>query len=382
MSTNDDEPRATDRSESPGIGRRLSGMLGKLAIVAVVAGGILNSIVMVDETQYVIVERLGEIVAVYDRPADRGLHFKLPWPFETVRRFDQRVQLFDPPAREIFTRDKKNITVDTYVCWKIAEPESADATSIENRPVVRFFRSLGSPDVAEARLDSRVRAILSTTMGRVELSHILNVDDSTSGPADNDTGMLERLSEEVRREVLKRSSEDTTLRDRLGIDVVDVRIKRLNLPSGNQQAVFERMKSERKKIADRYRSAGMAENRVIKSQADRQYAEILAKADRQAEEIRGDAEAEAINILNRAHAQDPEFYRVMRTLDTYRRILNEKTTLVLSASSNLLKMLSEGVPEEGTSNAEPSTSPAPPTGGKTARPLSSGIGPSGEDGGN
>ena len=105
------------------------------------------------------------------------------------------------------------------------------------------------------------------------------------------------------------------------------------------------MKSERRKIADRYRSAGLAENTVIKSYADRQYNEILARANADAERIRGKAEAEAITILNAAHAQDPEFYRVIRTLDSYRTILNERTTLVLSASSNLLKMLTEGIPE-------------------------------------
>ena len=104
------------------------------------------------------------------------------------------------------------------------------------------------------------------------------------------------------------------------------------------------MKSERKKIADRYRSAGMADNQMIRSQADRQYNEILARTKADAERIRGTAEAEAVRILNAAHAQDPEFYTVITTLDAYRKILNEKTTLVLSASSSLLKMLTEGVP--------------------------------------
>jgi membrane protease subunit HflC len=105
------------------------------------------------------------------------------------------------------------------------------------------------------------------------------------------------------------------------------------------------MKSERKKIADRYRSAGMAENKLIKSQADRQYAEILARAKADAERIRGQAQAESITVLNKAHAQDPEFHRVLQQLDTYKLILNDRTTLVLSASSNLLKLLTEGIPD-------------------------------------
>jgi len=105
------------------------------------------------------------------------------------------------------------------------------------------------------------------------------------------------------------------------------------------------MKSERRKIADRYRSAGLAENTKIRSKADLQHSEILANADAEAERIRGEAEAKALAILNEAHAKDPEFYRLVKTLDSYEKILNEKTTLVLSASSSLLKLLVEGVPD-------------------------------------
>jgi membrane protease subunit HflC len=254
------------------------------------------------------------------------------------------VQLFDPPGREIFTRDKKNVTVDAYVCWKIAEPPEGGSASPAERPVVKFFRSLGTVDVAEARLDSRVRSTLNTEVGRVELSELLHADDSESGPRSNGGAWLERVSRRVREQLEHQTDEAEPLAARLGIEVVDVRIKRINFPAGNQQAVFERMRSERKKIADRYRSAGLAENTVIKSRADLQYNELLSKARRDAEQIRGEAEADAIAVLNRAHAQDPEFYRVMRTLDTYEKILNERTTLVLSASSSLLKLLTEGVP--------------------------------------
>ena len=106
------------------------------------------------------------------------------------------------------------------------------------------------------------------------------------------------------------------------------------------------MKSERQKIADRYRSAGLAESTVIKSHADRQHAELIAKADADAERIRGEAEAEATSILNQAHAADPEFFRLQRTLDAYRKILSDKTTLVLSASNGMLKLLMDGVPND------------------------------------
>lgn len=338
-------------------------------LVGVVLCGALTSVVMVDETEYVIVERLGEIVAVYDRPADRGLKVKLPWPIDVVRRFDRRVQLFDPPGREIFTQDKKNITVDAYVCWKIAEPPEEASNALESRPIVRFFRGLGTLDVAEARLDSRIRSTVSTEIGRVELSDLLSSTGSDVGPNEGDSGRLDALAAKIRQQVRQRDEERQSLAERLGVDIVDVRIKRLNFPTGNQQAVFERMRSERRKIADRYRSAGLAENTVIRSRADLQYNEILAKARRDAEQIRGAAEAEAIAILNQAHSQDPEFYRVMRTLDVYRKILNERTTLVLSASSQLLKLLTEGI-----SDSDSSASPSPPAspGEKVENRLSGG----------
>ncbi len=324
------------------------------------AAALVTSVVFVDETEYVVVQRLGRIVAVYDLPESRGLQFKLPWPIDTVLRFDRRMQLFDPPGREMFTRDKKNITVDTYICWKIAEP-GADGAELLKRPVVRFFQSLGSTGVAEENLERRVRSILGTEIGKVELSGLLNAVDSEHGPDAAQPGPIDRLSGTLREQLSQREREAESLRDSWGIEIVDVRIRRLNLPAGNQPAVFERMKSERKKIADRYRSAGMAENRIIRSQADRQYSEILARARAEAERIRGKAEADSIAILNQAHAQDPEFYRVQRTLDAYKQFLNEKTTLVLSASSSLLKLLSEGVPEiEKPVPSPPEKSPSPP----------------------
>lgn len=337
---------------------------GALLVIAALG----TSILFVDETEYVIVERLGVISAVYDQvdpeTGDRGLHWKLPWPIEWVRRFDRRLQIFDPPARELFTSDKKNITVDTYICWKINEPQDAKNLPLAERPIVKFFRGLGNIATCEARLDTRVRSILSSEMGKVELSQLLSVPHSEAGPSEESP--LADLSRRILEEVRQRPDEPDGLAARLGIEVVDVGIKRLNLPEANLFAVYERMRKEREKIAQRYRSAGEAEKLVIESQAKRQSEEILAKAAADAERIRGEGEAEAIGIRNRAYARDPEFYRVLRTLESYRKILNSKTTLVLSASSSLLKLLTEGVPA-----TPPETSPdgAPPPGESAPAPV-------------
>ncbi len=356
MNENTNSTVWADGEAASRLGHRLARRLLRLLLVLFVVRLLGSSFVFVDESEFVIVERLGSIRAdgVYDRPEDRGLRFKLPWPIDTVRRFDRRLQIFDPPAREIFTQKKKNITVDTYICWRISESEQACSSLATDRPVVRFFRALGEIDAAELRLDTRVRGILSAQIGKVELSSLLAVEDSESGPQPGEQGLLEKLSEQVRRLVMQRPDENETLLERFGIEIVDVRIKRLNLPSGNQRAVFERMMSERKKDADAYRTEGLAQKRVIESQANRQYSAVLARARADAERIRGEGEARALEILNEAHAQDREFSHIVRTLDAYRQILNEKTTLVLSSSNHLLKLLTEGIPPPRQSPPEPS----------------------------
>lgn len=335
--------------------RRRAAWLAGLTLLALVVS---TSVVFVDETEFVLVETLGRIVAVYDRagPAssDRGLHFKLPWPIATVRRFDRRQQLFDPPGREIFTSDKKNITVSSYLCWKIADPASADVP-LADRPVVKFFRGLGNIETAEARLEARVRSALEVEFGRVELTQLLRVATPEGGPA-GESPLAEIASKALTE--LKQSDGSESLSDRMGIALVDLRIKRINLPEGNRMAVYERMRTERERIAERYRSSGMAEKSRIESQARLQSDELLARAEAEAERTRGKGEAEAIQILNQAHARDPEFYEFQRTLATYSKILSERTTLVLSSGSRLFKLLTDGVPEPMTKRDDSDGQPA------------------------
>jgi len=331
-----------------------------IAALVLAAACIATSVVFVDETEFVIVERLGRVVAVYDRAGqrqnDRGLHFKLPWPVSTIRRFDRRQQLFDPPGREMFTRDRKNITVSSYLCWKIADPPESELALTE-RPVVKFFRGLGNVLTAEARLDARVRSAIEAELGRVELTDLLHVDAADGAPQGDSP--LKAIAARALAE-LKRSEGNEAFSGRLGIELVDLRIKRINLPEGNRLAVYERMRAERERIAERYRSAGLAEKARIESQARRQSDELLARADADAERIRGEGEAEAIGILNQAHARDPEFYEFQRTLATYTKILTERTTLILSSGSPLFKLLTEGVPRAAAKDDSPDRQPAAP----------------------
>lgn len=330
-----------------------------------------TSVVFVSESEFVLVETLGRIAAVYDRtdPADsdRGLHFKLPWPIATVRRFDRRLQLFGPAdvspepsddfredderqgttarpgmaAREVFTRDKKNITVNCYLAWKIADPADRNIPILE-RPVVKFFRGLGTVETAEARIEARMRSALEIEIGRVELADLLRVESLDGVPAGESP--LARIARQALAE-LKRQEGGELFSDRLGIELIDLRIQRINLPEGNRVAVYERMRTERQRFADQYRSSGLAEKARIESQARRQSEELLARADAKAEGIRGEGEAEAIRILSRAQAGAPDFYEFVRTLETYTKILGERTTIVLSTGSRLFKLLIEGVPD-------------------------------------
>jgi membrane protease subunit HflC len=349
-----------DQSDSTVASRRWRGRLGAILGASLVALALATSLVFVDESEFVVVETLGRIVAVYDRtdPAtgDRGLHFKLPWPVGAVRRFDRRQQLFDPPGREMFTRDKKNVTVSSYLCWKIAEPPAGDVAPLE-RPVVKFFQGLGTVETAEARLEARVRSALEIELGKVELTELLHVATAEGGPEGESP--LSRIARQALEQLRGQAGAESST-ERLGIELVDLRIKRINLPEGNRQAVYERMRTERERIAERYRSSGLAEKSRIESQARRQSDELLARAEADAERIRGEGEAEAIRILNQAHSRDPEFYEFQRTLATYGRVLSDKTTLVLSSGSRLFKLLTEGVPQPTVKQSDSPAEKSPP----------------------
>lgn len=277
-----------------------------------------RSIVMVDETQYVLVTEFGRLVAIYgDQPDEAGLHGK--WPWQSVQAIDRRLQVFDPPARETITGDKKNLEVSSYVVWRVGDP-------------ARFLRSAGVLDAAEARLSERVSAALSDAIGRRELASLASTDAKA--------WQLDALNAEVLAAVAPAA------RDELGVEIVDVRLRRYNFPLEVRPAVFDLIRSERKQVAATLRAQGEAEYETITSQADRQRDEILAQADAEAERIRGQGEAEATRLYNAAHARDPKFYEFLRTLESYRAILDEKSTVVLSSTSPLLKLLTQGPPDE------------------------------------
>jgi membrane protease subunit HflC len=275
------------------------------------------SAVIVDQTESVYVTEFGRPVRLIDAP---GLHWK--WPYQSRRSFDKRLQLDTPPPREMLTKDKKNLEVAWSLSWRIGDVE-------------RFLKSVRTPADASARLEDMAASVLASELVRHDLPELVSVGERSALGAmmDEVTG---RIADQAGRE--------------FGLKVVDVRLRRLNYPEEVRAAVFEQIRSERQRVAAATRAEGESQARTIRSAADLDRARTLAEAEADAARVVGEGEAEAARIANEAHAVDPDFYRFLKTLETYRAALDSRTTLVLSAESAFLKLLTQGVPD------------APPTG--------------------
>jgi membrane protease subunit HflC len=190
-------------------------------------------------------------------------------------------------------------------------------------------------------------------------------------------------AEDIRLDQLNRDLTERMRRDAIeqfGIEVVDVRVKRFNHPEGVKPAIFDMIRAERQGVAEKYRAEGKSEAAKIRSLADTERAQILSKALADAERIRGEGDAEAMKIANDAHSEDPQFYQLLKTLDTYRAILNEKTTIVLSSESPLLKLLTEGMPAL-TAPAKPRQAAQPGDERPPTRPTKGAANPENSEGG-
>ncbi len=280
----------------------------------------------VDETQFAIVTTFGKPVRTITTP---GLNFKWPSPVQSVLRFDKRVQIFDPRPNENFTLDRKNLVIDTFACWRIAKPEI-------------FLKKMGTIAGAENNLAALVSSQISSELGKHELSDILSIDPEKVQLDE----MMNTVTQACR----------TAARQDYGIEVIDVRIKRINLPDENKESVYKRMRAERDQKAKEYRATGKEQAMSIQAKTDLEKRSILSEAYKKAQQIKGEGDAEAVRIYNEAYNKDKRFYEFMRTLESYKKILTNDTTLVMSADTNLLKMLSNFEPDE---IAKTKSTPAP-----------------------
>lgn len=260
----------------------------------------------VNEWQQAIIVQLGKPV---DRDArGPGLYFKIPFVQEVIY-FDKRLLDYDASSREVLTIDKQQVVIDNYSRWRIVDP-------------LLFYQTVRNERGAQSRLDEIVYSNLRENLGRHTLREIVSDKRST-----------------LMEEVAARS--DAKMRD-FGIEVIDVRIKRADLPDKNQENVFNRMKTEREQQAKKYRAEGEEEAHKIRSGADRDMQIIRAEARRDAEILRGEGDAIAARIFAEAYGRDPEFFEFVRTLQAYRMTINEDTTAVLSADSEFFRLLKDG----------------------------------------
>jgi membrane protease subunit HflC len=283
-------------------------MQEKIALIAGIALTLLivasMSLFTVDQRQHAMVFQLGEIKDVVSEP---GLHVK--WPLiQNVRYFDKRILTFDSNEPERFlTSEKKNVLVDSFVKWRIID-------------VRQFYLSVGDESRAQTRLTQAVNAGLREEFGKRTLHDVVS-------------GERDRIMEDMRAKA------DADAR-KIGAQVVDVRLKRVDLPLEVSESVYRRMEAERKRVANELRSQGAAEAEKIRADADRQREIIVAEAYREAQRIKGEGDAKSTAIYAAAFGQNPEFYAFYRSLDAYRNSFRSKSdVLVLEPNSEFFKYL-------------------------------------------
>jgi membrane protease subunit HflC len=268
-------------------------MFAAAALIALMVAA--STMFIVDQRQVAVVFALGEIREVITEP---GLKFKLPPPFQNVVFLDRRVQTLDgPETRPIFTAEKKSLVIDWLVKWRIKEPRQF----IRNNGT--DFRNL------ENRLGPVVQAAFNEEITRRNVSGVLSVE-----------------REKVMRDVLARLTNDA---EAFGIEVVDVRIKRVDFVADITDSVFKRMESERKRVANEQRSQGMAEGEKIRADADRQREVIVAEAYRDSQKIKGEGDAKASALYAESFSRDPAFARFYRTLDAYRASFRSRSDVIV-----------------------------------------------------
>jgi len=272
-----------------------------LVVVIVIALGL--SVFAVDETQQAIVTRLGKYMRTVSEP---GLNFKVPL-LDAVHKFESRVLEYDAGKAKIITSDKKHLDIDNYARWRIVDP-------------LKFYQTVRSESGAQMRLDDIVFSELREEVARHTLTEIVSVN-------------REALMEKVHKQC------DEKARG-YGIEVIDVRIKRADLPGEVARSVYARMRAERERIAKKYRSEGEEEAVKIRAITDKERTILLAESYREAEKLKGEGDAGAIKIYADAFERDPEFYGFVRTLEAYGQSLKKDTTIVLPSDSEFFQYMS------------------------------------------
>ncbi len=281
----------------------------------------------VDETQQVIITQFGEPVG--DPITTSGLKLKVPF-IQTAHFFEKRFLEWDGSPNQVPTRDKRFIWVDTYARWRISDP-------------LRFFQRLRDERGAQSRLDDILDGETRNAVAKHDLIELVRSSNRNSDDVPIETeeegSILERIKkgrQNIVNEILETSTGRTA---DLGIELLDLRLKRINYVEEVQKDVFARMIAERQRIAEQFRSEGQGESARIAGEKERDLAQIQSDAYRVAEELRGEADAEATEIYAGAYNRDPEFYAFMKSMETYERTMDPSTFFILGTDSDLLRFL-------------------------------------------
>lgn len=284
-------------------------MIIAAVVVILAAVCVFSCCYTVEENEYACLVRFSKIIDVRD---NSGLHFKLPF-VDTVRYFPKTVMIYDIAPSEVFTRDKKSMTVDSYVLWEISDP-------------LTFYKTLGTTGEAEGRLDVVTYNAIKNTISAIDQQRVINQEDGSKRNA---------LYDEITTQVTQSIAD-------YGINVVDVKIKRLDLPQDNEQAVYTRMISERNQMAASYTAEGAEEAAKIHNEVDRTVNIMISDAQLEAERIEAEGEAEYMRILAAAYdtPEKQEFYNFIRALDALKLSLGGgDKTVILGADSPLSAVL-------------------------------------------
>ena len=295
-----------------------------VAIVALlVVAGLGGAFYIVNETDQVIITQFGKPIG--KAVTTPGLKVKTPF-VQKANYFDKRFLEWDGAPNEATTKDKRFIFVDTYARWRITDP-------------LLFFQRLRNERGAQSRLDDILNGETRNTIANHNLIEVVrntNREFTVSSAIEGDVTQIVAGRAELEREILKKASERVAV---LGIEILDFQFKRTNYSAVDRPKVYERMISERKRIAEEYRSEGAGEAARINGDKDRDLQEITSEAYRQAQEIQGRADAEAADTYARAYNRDPDFYRFLKTMEVYRTSFDKNTILLLSTDGEFLKYM-------------------------------------------
>ncbi len=303
---------------------RRSLAIGALAAALVVYS---SSAFTVGEAEQVIITQFGDPVG--EPITDAGLHFKVPF-IQKANYFDKRFLEWDGNPNQVPTKDKRFIWVDTYARWRIVDP-------------LRFFQRLRDERGAQSRLDDILDGETRNAVARYDLIELVRNSNRNREDipieAEEEEVILNTIvkgREQVSREILERAAERTS---DLGIELLDLRIKRINYVEEVQRDVFARMIAERQRIAELFRSEGQGEAARIEGERERELQRIQSEAFKEAETLRGNADAEATGIYSSAYARDADFYAFSRSLEAYEKVVDPGTMLILDTGSDFLKFL-------------------------------------------